>query len=58
MKEWIRDEGISMNPWYNDTLFLRFCRARKFDLEKIKIMFKNYLDYRNEYGVDDIIGVS
>ena len=21
-------------------------------------MFKNYLDYRNEYGVDDIIGVS
>ena len=47
-----------MNPWYNDTFFLRFCRARKFDVEKVKTMFKNYLEYRDEYGIDDIIDVS
>ena len=46
------------NPWFNDTFYLRFCRARKFDLEKIKVMFLEYLDYRAEYGADDVLTVS
>lgn len=52
------EEGFNKNPWYNDTFFLKFCRARKFDIEKIKIMFTNYIEYRKEYGIDDIITVS
>lgn len=52
------EEGFNRNPWYNDTFFLKFCRARKFDIEKIKIMFTNYIEYRKEYGIDDIITVS
>ena len=58
LKAWFHEEGFVMNPWFNDTFFLKFCRARKFDLDKIKIMFKNYMDYRNEYGCDDILTVS
>ena len=57
-KLWMEEQGIPRNPWYNDTLFLRFCRARKFDFEKIKLMFQNYIAYREEYGVDDIVTVS
>lgn len=54
-REWIDENQLTENPWFNDTFYLRFCRARKFDLEKIKIMFQAYLDYRQEYQIDDII---
>lgn len=37
------------NRWY----MLRFCRARKFDLKKIKLMFKNYIAWKAENGLLD-----
>ena len=57
-KEWMRENNMPENPWFNDTVYLRFCRARKFDLDKIKIMWQNYLEYRQEQGIDDIMTVS
>ena len=42
-KQWIKDNGKKLNPWFNDAYLLRFCRARKFDLPKIIEMFDNFL---------------
>lgn len=54
-KEWIISDKITENPWHNDPFFLRFCRARKFDLLKIKEMFTNYMKYRKEHDLDNIL---
>jgi len=34
---------------------LRFCRARKFDLPAMQIMWQNFINWRKEQGVEDII---
>lgn len=39
---------------YDDYYILKFLRARKFDLEKTTIMFKNFLDWRKREDVDQI----
>lgn len=39
---------------WTDWLTLRFCRARKFDVEKIKIMLTNYLKWYKENNVGQI----
>jgi len=52
------ENDVTHNPWHNDIHFLRFCRARKFDLEKVKLMFANYMQYRKENDIDNIIQVS
>lgn len=39
---------------YDDLYLLRFLRARKFDLEKTMLMFKNFINWRIEKNVDDI----
>ena len=46
------------NPWYTDTWLLRFCRARKFDYDKIKLMIEEYMKWKNENDLDGIITVS
>jgi hypothetical protein len=38
-----------INTWY----LLRFCRARKFDMKKMKIMFDNFIAWKKEKGVLD-----
>ena len=50
--------NVTENPWMNDPFLLRFCRARKFDLDKIIIMFSNYMQYRKDNGLDTIVNVS
>ena len=39
---------------YDDLYLLRFLRARKFDLDKTMLMFKNFLKWRDDKHVDDI----
>ena len=55
-KKWILEEsGYKINPWFNDTFYLKYCRARKFNLDAIKLMFSNYMKYREENGIDTIL---
>ena len=39
---------------YDDYFFLRFLRARKFDVDKSTLMLNNYFKWREEFGTDDI----
>lgn len=57
-KQWIQENNITHNPWHTDSFLLRFCRARKFDLKKIIVMFTDYMKYRTDNNLDTIIGVS
>lgn len=57
MMEWIKEEEVVENPWFNETFYLRFCRARKFDIVKIKEMFLKYIEYRKEHDLDNVIYV-
>jgi len=58
VKKWVEENNITVNPWHDDNFLTKFCRARKFDFEKIMEMFSNYMKYREENGLDTIIGVS
>ena len=49
---------MTENPWHKDYFLLKFCRARKFDIEKVKEMFTNYMAYRKENELDTICQVS
>lgn len=37
-----------------DLFLIRFCRARKFVFDDVKIMFDNYMKYRNDNKIDFI----
>lgn len=39
---------------YDDYFYLRFLRARKFDLEKSLLMVRNFFQWRTEFGTDQI----
>ena len=54
-KQWIADNQMTKNPWHADWFLLKFCRARKFDLPKVQLMFSNYIDYRNTNKLDTIL---
>jgi hypothetical protein len=43
---------------YDDHYLLRFLRARKFDMDKTKLMFDNFQQWRRENDVDNILEVS
>jgi len=45
-KQWIQMNNATCNPWHTDSFLLKFCRARKFDLDKVILMFSNYMEYR------------
>lgn len=42
------------NPRFNDQYLLRFCRARGFDFEKVRLMFEEMLKWRTEKNVDNV----
>lgn len=56
-KEWIAATGLGdfEKLHFDDYDILRFCRARKFDLAKIQIMWQNFIEWREREGVDDIL---
>jgi len=43
---------------YDDHAFLRFLRARKFDVSKALDMFNKYMQWRQEFGTDHILEFS
>lgn len=55
LKEWIVAENLASLDRWDDYDLTRFCRARKYDLEKVKVMFENMIKWRAEKGVDTII---
>jgi len=57
-KQWIEQNDVTHNPWHTESFLLRFCRARKFDLDAVIKMFSAYMDYRKENGIDTIVQVS
>jgi hypothetical protein len=56
-KEWILATGLGdlEKLHFDDHDILRFCRARKFDLPKMQIMFQNFANWRIEQSVDEVI---
>lgn len=42
------------DPPYDDHYLLRFLRARKFDLNKTLLMFKNFIQWRNDIKIEDL----
>lgn len=57
-KRYLKENNIADHPQYDDYYLLRFLRARKFDMEKTKLMFNNFIEWRRENDVDNIIEVS
>jgi len=45
------------SPVYDDVYLLRFLRARKFDLEKTLEMWNNFITWRKENNVDNIMNM-
>lgn len=57
-RKYIKENNIVDHPMYDDYYLLRFLRARKFDMEKTKLMFNNFVAWRKEHDVDNVIEVS
>lgn len=55
LRSYCKENNIAQHPQYDDYYLLRFLRARKFDMDKTKLMFNTFLDWRKENEVDDII---
>ena len=54
-KKACRDQKLIPNfNYYDDFYLLKFCRARKFELDKVLIMFKNFLNWRKKENIDNI----
>ena len=43
------------DPRYDDWYLLRFCRARKFKLQDVIIMFQKFMEKRQEFNSDEIL---
>ena len=56
-KKYVKDNGITDHPMYDDYYMLRFLRARKFDMEKTILMFNNFMQWRKDNDVDNILTV-
>jgi hypothetical protein len=51
------DERITPGPGYDrftDQHLLRFLRARKFDVERARVMWEGCEKWRREFGADDV----
>jgi hypothetical protein len=54
-KEEIKASNLYDEASQDDHLYLRFLRARKFNLPNTKKMFEDYCNWRKEFGVDGIV---
>lgn len=57
-KAYVKENNMTNDhPQYDDYYMLRFLRARKFDMEKTILMFTNFMNWRKENDVDNILTV-
>jgi len=54
LRHHLRETWKSTDPRYDDHYLLRFCRARKFDYEKVQKMFDDFMKWRQENDIDNI----
>ena len=57
-RKYLKDNHVVDHPMYDDYYLLRFLRARKFDMDKTKLMFHNFVQWRVDNDVDNVIDVS
>ncbi|KAK7032895.1 CRAL-TRIO domain-containing protein [Favolaschia claudopus] len=55
LKEELQKDGILVEARHDDATLLRFLRARKFDVEQSKEMFKAAEKWRKEFNVDELV---
>ncbi|XP_030846868.1 SEC14-like protein 2 [Strongylocentrotus purpuratus] len=55
LKKFKENVADILKPEHNDVLLLRFLRARKFDLNKTEVMFRNDVTWRKENNIDTIL---
>ena len=54
-KDWVKANEFDPIGRFDDYDMLRFCRARKFVLADIQLMFTNFINWRRENGVDTVL---
>mgnify|MGYP000564849358 CR=1 FL=1 len=54
LREHMKQELGLTNPIFDDFYLLRFCRARKFVYEDVKLMFDRHIEWRNQNNVDNM----
>ncbi len=52
---WIEEQSLDPGDKYDDYDYLRFCRARKFVLEDVKLMFRTSMEWRKKNSADTIL---
>ncbi|KAF8632406.1 hypothetical protein AX17_004847 [Amanita inopinata Kibby_2008] len=55
LKKELKEEGKFVEERMGDATLLRFLRARKFDVVKAKEMLLNAEQWRNDYGVEELV---
>jgi hypothetical protein len=53
-KEWVDKNEFNTDGRFDDYDFLRFCRARKFVIADVQLMFGNHIEWRKKNTVDTI----
>jgi len=48
---------MAEHPQYDDYYLLRFLRARKFEMDKVILMFNTFMQWRKDNDVDNILEV-
>ena len=53
-REWVETSEYNVDKRFDDYDYLRFCRARKFVLDDIMKMWKDFMDWRQKNGINEI----
>lgn len=55
VRNWVTKNNLDPLCQFDDYDFLRFCRARSFDVEQVKTMFANFIEHRKAHNMDTLI---